>query len=433
MNTSLQTNDTKVNKAYQNTVEIEPNLGAYLGIYGKYSSSHEYQGLQPFTALESADDFIVDPVTGEILFTEKSYSPENTIIERFILQSAARKLLFNSTVTGIKTCLLCRHKKVEVEGEGIAKISVYHSKNHKTSSFGGLQTCASVWVCAICAAKISERRRIEVKKAMDQHTAQGGEVLLLTLTNPHSQRDDLKEHLKNQSKVLDHFNGGRPMQSLRKTIGYIGQIRALEVTHGRLREFNNGWHPHYHNLLFVQGGVDIAALENELYKLWVTAWLKKAPDCRLPDREHGIKLENGSMASAYVTKSGSNWGLESEITKGHIKKAKGGESPFDLLRAYALDDDKQGGALFREFGEAFKGKRQLHWSPGLKAQFNLDDITDQEIAAQMDDDAVILGEIDIEDWRLIIKYEMRGDVLVLGRRGDWEPIKRLIECLRGTK
>ena len=130
MNTSLQTNDTKVNKAYQNTVEIEPNLGAYLGIYGKYSSSHEYQGLQPFTALESADDFIVDPVTGEILFTEKSYSPENTIIERFILQSAARKLLFNSTVTGIKTCLLCRHKKVE--GEGIAKISVYHSKNHKT-------------------------------------------------------------------------------------------------------------------------------------------------------------------------------------------------------------------------------------------------------------------------------------------------------------
>jgi hypothetical protein len=400
------------------------NLGACLGIYVNTSAIEENQGLQPVT-------LTIDPLTGEVLQTEKQYSVENTIIERFILQAAARKLLHHSTIKGIQTCCRCRHKAVA--GQGIAKITVHHSKKHKACSFGGLQHCASVWVCPPCAAKISEHRRIEVKKAMDQHKSRGGDVLLLTLTNPHNRGDNLKELLSNQAKVLACFNTDRAMKEIRAAIGYIGQIRALEVTHGRLRDFDNGWHPHYHILLFVQSGVDIAALENELYKRFIYAWDHCFHNLRLPDRQHGIKLENGDKAAAYVTKSGSTWGLESEMTKGHIKKANGGESPFDLLRANALDDDKQGGALFREYGEAFKRKNQLLWSPGLKALFDLEDKTDAEIAAQMEDDAVLLGEIEIEDWRLILKYEMRGDVLVLGRRGEWEPIKWLIEGLRGAK
>ena len=52
-----------------------------------------------------------------------------------------------------------------------------------------------------------------------------------------------------------------------------------------------------------------------------------------PSYAHGIKLDDGTKASDYVTK----WGLEDEMTKGHTKKAKaGGETPFDLLRAALL-------------------------------------------------------------------------------------------------
>ena len=70
------------------------------------------------------------------------------------------------------------------------------------------------------------------------------------------------------------------------------------------------------------------------------------------------------------------------MTKGHTKKAKaGGETPFDLLRAAMADrQDKQAMALFREFAECFKGKRQLSWSNSLKARFSWK--TDQELAAE---------------------------------------------------
>ena len=33
-------------------------------------------------------------------------------------------------------------------------------------------------------------------------------------------------------------------------MGYIGQIRGYETTHGR-KGTNNGWHPHFHFLQFV--------------------------------------------------------------------------------------------------------------------------------------------------------------------------------------
>ena len=49
----------------------------------------------------------------------------------------------------------------------------------------------------------------------------------------------------------------------------IGQIRALEVTHGRLRRVNNGWHPHYHVLLFAAAGLDLAAFQDRLAMRWM--------------------------------------------------------------------------------------------------------------------------------------------------------------------
>jgi hypothetical protein len=148
-------------------------------------------------------------------------------------------------------------------------------------------------------------------------------------------------------------------------------------------------------------------------------------------------LESGTNAANYVAKMGletekaPSWGLDSEITKGHIKKSTGnGETPFDFLRAYAYDKDKQAAALFKEFAETFKGKKQLFWSPGLKALFSIIDSTDEEIVSIQDDSAVVLGMIELSDWQLIVKHELRGDVLELARHG-WQPVERLINDLRG--
>jgi len=116
----------------------------------------------------------------------------------------------------------------------------------------------------------------------------------------------------------------------------------------------------------------------------------------VPSFAHGLKLDDGSKASAYVSK----WGLEDEMTKGHTKKAAKGETPFDFLRAVLADSsDKEAGRLFVEFAEAFKGKRQLTWSPDLKRRFGIGEVSDEELAAKQDDLARLLGSLSVIQWR----------------------------------
>jgi len=353
----------------------------------------------------------VDPETGEILLA-KRYDPAAARLDRFALQSAARRILPHSRTA---KCLRFRRKdKTHVE--------VYRSIEHGRASFGGLQTCASVWACPVCAAKISERRRAELLHAIDAYKATGGAVLLITLTNPHYMGDDLPALLAGQQKAMSRFNSTWAAKSMWDWMGCVGTVRAWEVTHGK-----NGWHPHFHLLAFVRAGVDLLEAKRRVYGVWSTA-------CRLaglpvPSIEHGADVRDGSEAAAYASK----WGLDQEMTKGHMKQARAinGRSPFDLLRSYLRDDDKQAAALFKEYAGAFHGKRQLVWSKGLKDLFEVGKESDEEVAARQDDSAELLGRIELDDWRRVLAHDLRGEVLELAFYG-WEPVERLLSGLRTT-
>ena len=273
--------------------------------------------------------------------------------------------------------------------------------------------------------KIAERRRVhEVVPAMDKWAAMGGQCLLLTLTHPHHKFHALADLLQGEQQAMRVFTGTRAIRSLFKSIGFKGSIRAWEVTYG-----DNGFHPHFHIILFVRQNLDIEALQGQIYDLWANACrLAKLP---IPDRAHGVKLHDGSGAQNYVSKG--CWGLDREITKGHLKKAKNGRSPMDLLRSYSFQDDKQAGALFIEYSKAFHGRRQLQWSPGLKAFFEIGEKTDDEIAADQDDHASVLGEIEWSTWKLVLKSELRGEILELARLGSWDAITRLLDDLKNVE
>jgi hypothetical protein len=147
-----------------------------------------------------------------------------------------------------------------------------------------------------------------------------------------------------------------------------------------------------------------------------------------PSFAHGLKLDDGSKAARYVSK----WGLEDEMTKGHTKKAIQGETPFDFLRAYLADKaDKQAGALFKEFAETFKGKRQLHWSKGLKKRYSIGESTDEELAAQMEDHAAMLGTITIDQWRDVLVVDGSGTVLMVAVTGGWDAVVRYLDSIKG--
>ena len=122
------------------------------------------------------------------------------------------------------------------------------------------------------------------------------------------------------------------------------------------------------------------------------------------------------------------------MTKGHTKKANHGETPFDFLRAHLADStDKQAGALFKEFAETFKGKRQLFWSPGLKKRYAIGEATDEELAAKQEDYAAMLGTITLEQWRDVLRVEGRGLLLQLAAAGGWDAVSLYLEAIRIKK
>ena len=363
----------------------------------------------------------VDPETGEITGCD----PMETKVQRFILQSIARSLFDNKT-SRLNKCLRLRAAHQDVQ--------VWKSTEHKTTHYKGLQTCGSVWMCPVCSAKIAERRRLEIIQAMDAHKAAQGCVNLLTLTAPHQVKDNLVDLLAKQAKALNLFWSDRVVKEILAEMGTIGQIRALEPTHGRLSPQNNGWHPHYHILLFQGIGVDLARFDQAQMTDWqVRLYLRWAARCVAaglgePSYAHGLKLDNGDQAAKYVSK----WGLEDEMTRGHTKKALHGETPFDLLRALQADrDDKQAAALFIEYAKAFKGKRQLHWSKGLKKLYQVKEKTDEALAAETDDKARLLGMLTIDQWRDVLAVEGRGAVLSVAAAGGWNALAAYLESIKG--
>ena len=212
-------------------------------------------------------------------------------VERFALQSVARDILpipeLQNACVFAPTIGTCRCGS---------------PKKHKTASYGGLQTCGSVWVCPVCGAKVVERRRGEIQQAMAQHRACGGEVHLLTLTAPHTRFDVLEELQAKLGKALNGFLADKTVKKTFKEMGYIGQIRGYEVTHGR-KGRNNGWHPHFHFLQFVQVKGDAAQLmdwKTRLYLRW-DAYCQKA-GLGSPSFQHGIDLRDGSFADRYISR-----------------------------------------------------------------------------------------------------------------------------------
>jgi hypothetical protein len=401
--------------------DLGGSRGAPLGIYGKSQATLDFKGV--FSGPDSA---LINPDTGEVFTVEKGpdcalelsrrRDPVEIRLERFALQSVVRSILPDSQTA---KCL-----RVGYLPDG--RVEVWHSPEHRSASYGGLVTCHSVWNCPVCAAKISERRRVEIQGAIATWEAHGGSVLLLTLTHGHTMADPLAALLAGQQKALGRFFDCREGKRLMAAMGRVGHIRAWEVTHGRHSEINNGWHPHFHILLFVESAPgDLGTFEDWAFGVWWNAC--RLAGLPLPNRRYGVMLQDNVYVARYISK----WGLDHEMTKGHIKRGrKGGETPFDFLRAALFDDDRQARALFLEFARAFKGKRQLVWSRGLREGLQVEDRTDAEIASAHEADAYILSLLTKKDWRLVLRSDFRGELLELARHGSWEPVERLLTDIR---
>ena len=167
-------------------------------------------------------------------------------------------------------------------------------------------------------------------------------------------------------------------------------------------------------------------MEEDIYTVWSDCCQKSGLDA--PSRKHGVNLRNGDYANNYVAK----WGLEHEMTKGHIKKGKkGSRTPFDILRDFQESPNDQDANLFKLYYFAFKGQRQLNWSRGLRklASKNQVEKTDQEIVDETDNVAELMFKLDIELWHVIRKNGKQGELLVCVAEKD-HTLKKAIDFIK---
>ena len=224
---------------------------------------------------------------------------------------------------------------------------------------------------------------------------------MLTLTFPHYLGDNLKSLLSRLELALARFFGGRKAKAVFDKMGKIGHIKALEVTHGR-----NGWHPHFHLLIFTKQELPSDYDTAPLLELWQNACrLAKLP---IPNAKYGLNWKKAIIRVMFL------WGIDNEIAKGHVKTGKNGNlTAWDLLKMSMLEGGEQFGKLFQEFAISFKGRRQLVWSRGLKAMFSIDNKTDEELAEETEKTSIDFDTVENQLFDLLRRYECRGYFLEL--------------------
>lgn len=291
-----------------------------------------------------------------------------------------------------------------------------------------VKRCGSIHSCAVCAATIRNYRAVEVNRGAAAWINAGNEVYMLTFTARHVAVMALAGLLNLISAAFRSVIRGRPWRRLCGELGIAGHVRSLEVTQSGL----NGWHPHLHVLLFVEGRLDGRGLA-QLHRYFKGtriggvetpgAWgrfiqsvcqvcgKQKVRDVRAkdpcvcggpvydpPSYQHGVHIErcySAEDAANYICKTQeTHKNVGAEVTRADMKTARGEHRvPFQIL-ASAAGGNEADLRLWHEFEQATKGRKCITWSRGLRdivravmpdlrepGPWLVDELTDEEVAA----------------------------------------------------
>ena len=361
--------------------------------------------------------------SGPLVSNAKSSTPPKKTAtelraERYELQATARDLLmWQGKQKGLyhpanhHHTAKCLHVRIAPE------VQVHRSKEHAKAFYAGLVVCGRVWTCPVCAAKIQERRRLEIARAFDHAYSTGRKVVMVTFTFPHYAADRLADLLAKQADAFKRLRAGKPWERIKDRHGYGGLIRSLEVTLGA-----NGWHPHTHEAWLVSADCNAYKLRNEVARRWVKMCQKAglAPDDTrklAAFLRRGVQITDNCRASEYLAKQDDSrhWGADRELAKSNSKTSRSakGFHPFALLREHADGGEtrKDAGSRYLEYAEAMRGKPQLFWSHGLKAEVGLDEKTDEELALEQTDAADLLSRLTPHHWKIILRNKARATIL----------------------
>jgi hypothetical protein len=376
----------------------------------------------------------IDLETGEV---KKQIGPNNyqvdpvdLLINSFALRRAAGKLLSpirktlsnGDSVPAYRTVRCGNYLHSRTRG-----VELWKTPDAPRAHFGGLVTCGSQWLCPVCSLKIALTRRGEAQLAVQRLGERGGVCGLLTLTVPHQAGQPFEQVLTGIKRLYARWSSGKHSTQMRQRWPQLGFIRAVEVTKGL-----NGWHPHFHIVLFFSEPVVWLDVHQDFYCRWA-AVAKREFGWSLP--RASLDLRGHADAATYISK----WSIEDELTLTHVKRARGQSlTPFELLASYA-NGNKQSGHDWREFATAvspFDGERvhstaRLTWSKGLKRDLGISELTDEQIADAQDKRAHLLGTLSFDQWQKVLaqEHDIRPALLTLATQGTFEDVLTFVNNL----
>lgn len=337
---------------------------------------------------------------------------------RFYLLEVSRSLLPDERIKVCWRYPLPARKTVEI---------IYSDERGRARTNGTMK-CGSGWVCPACMSHIQEQRRVELQTAMDR-SSDSMITVMLTYTAQHHSGNRLGPMIQAMTDAYRKTRSGRYWQDLKEHYMIRGSVRTLEVTYGE-----SGWHPHFHELMFLSrdvlgvnlaGGLDELSdgLRGDVGGQWYEKLLSNGFYTNI-DAAFDVRAGNEHSAE-YIAKFGrlpQNGSLSVpayEITHRTTKIARrGGFSPLALLFA-AGQGSNDASNLFKEYAAATKGRSMVHWSRGLKAELDIQVIRD-EIAAQGVETETdrLLAEIDIFAWRWIADRGFLGQLMTIANGGN---------------
>lgn len=404
---------------------------------------------------------------------------DNVIGERYALQTQVRKSLLEHYYSipkedrsnkPHKVCNCRRDFRPVLQGTvngkklySLSNPAVYKHKETGNTFYGGLQTCASLYACPVCAPYVAEKRALEIRNAVSQWVKEGGICLFVTLTFPHYASDSMKSSITSLKSALTRFRSGKSYHNLMSDLGHVGLIRSIETTWGQA----NGYHPHSHEIWFVHPTAEFMPplasgkqISNEALTALFDVYLKPdlfskwAVACRSaglssPSYERGMVIKVAeteeqlqARLAEYFAKTGvekSAWGVDDELTKLHSKRGKPDRyTPFDFLRqqfnpALTKKEKYRFRCLFVEYVEAFKNTAKIFWSRGLKAKFAIQDLTDEDIIEQQTENADLVYQVPKPIWVFVAGInDHRAELLLKAKNEQLDKVKAWLSSLLDT-
>jgi len=263
------------------------------------------------------------------------------------------------------------------------------------AAYSGLYRCGDFWRCPSCRVTLGIRRARQIETALRAHVDAGGSALLATYTVPHTRDEALPV-------VLDRLAGTwrrYARNAWHDVLGehYVGNVRALEVVHGV-----NGWHPHYHVLVFVSPGLPyLTPVCVALSERWSRV---AGADWRADVRQ--VARDGVAAVARYLTTDGVA-GAAFE-TASPAAKVPAGRSYTQLLHDYGRFRSSVDAALVFEYAAALHGAHHLTVSPRLRRLY---DFVDPALDWAQIADEDVLALLNSDEWLSILNAGEDGNLL----------------------